>query len=371
MMERTTRSGFDQSMNRSRVMRAKTVFMIAAILAMASPAIGETRVYVPLGDADAVLVIDADSGSVIGQIADVKDVHGLAGTPDGKFLVAGSYAEIQPGLASVPPKPAGISEDAHRAHHAKPAEPAASKSAGVSYLSLIRASDRSIVRRIQVPGAVHHTAVTPDGRYAIATHPDNEGVSVIDLSSYAVVKSVRTGSLPNYAVVGGDGKRVYVSNAGDDTVSEIDTASWTVRRNFRVGGSPEHLVLSPEGGVLYVNNVEDGTVSAVSLERGETVRKYALGGALHGIDLSDDGKTLFVSGREKNRLYAIDVATARERGVSLFPAPYHLTTIRGTGKLYVSSADEPKIWVVDQKTLRVEREIPIRGKGHQMVVVQR
>ncbi len=351
-------------------MKAKTVFLIAAVLGMASPALGGTRVYVPLGDANAVLVIDADSDSVIGRIADVNEVHGLARMPDGKILVAGSYAEMQPGHAAVPPKPAGMSEAAHRAHHAEPEKFAASKSAGVSYLSLIRADDRSIMRRILVPGAVHHTAVTPDGRYAIATHPDNEAISVIDLSSYAVVKSVRTGSLPNYAAVSGDGKRVYVSNAGDDTVSEIDTAGWTVRRNFRVGGSPEHLVLSPDGGVLYVNNVEDGTVSVVSLDRGETVKNYALGGALHGIDLSDDGKTLFISGREKDRLYTIDIATARKHAVSLSPAPYHLAVIRGTGKIYVSSADEPKIWVVDQKTLRVEREIPIGGRGHQMVVVR-
>jgi DNA-binding beta-propeller fold protein YncE len=108
----------------------------------------------------------------------------------------------------------------------------------------------------------------------------------------------------------------------------------------------------------------------VSLDRGETVKKYAVGGAVHGIDLSDDGKTLFVSGREQNKLVAIDLVKGGIRSVPLSPAPYHLTTIRGTGKLYVSSADEPKIWVVDQKTLRVEREIPIGGKGHQMVVVR-
>ena len=129
-------------------------------------------------------------------------------------------------------------------------------------------------------------------------------------------------------------------------------------------------MLSAGGGVLYVNNVEDGTVSVISLDRGETLKTYAIGGAGHGIELSDDGKTLFVSGRENNRLYAIDVATARKHAVSLSPAPFHLTAIRGAGKLYVSSADEPKIWVVDQETLRVLSEIPIRGRGHQMVVVR-
>ncbi len=352
-------------------MKAKTAMVIAAVLGMVSPALGQTRVYVPLGDANAVLVIDAESDRIIGQIAGVTEVHGLAGTARGDILVAGSYAETQPGHAAAPPKPAGMSEAVHRAHHVKPAKSATLKPAGISYVSLIRASDRSITRRIEVPGAVHHTAVTPDGRYAIATHPDTEGISVIDLSSYAVIKSVRTGSMPNYAEFSRDGKRAYVSNAGDNTVSEIDTNGWTVRRIFPVGGSPEHLVLSPDAGKLYVNNVDDGSVSVVSLNRGEVVKIYAVGGEVHGIDLSDDGKTLFVSGREQNKLVAIDLVKGGMRSAPLSPAPYHLTTIRGSGKLYVSSADEPKIWVVDQKTLRVEREIPIRGKGHQMVVVRK
>jgi DNA-binding beta-propeller fold protein YncE len=56
--------------------------------------------------------------------------------------------------------------------------------------------------------------------------------------------------------------------------------------------------------------------------------------------------------------------------VLLGPSPYHLAAIPGTGKLYVSSAEEPKLWVVDQESLRVLNEIPIRGKGHQMVVME-
>ncbi len=51
----------------------------------------------------------------------------------------------------------------------------------------------------------------------------------------------------------------------------------------------------------------------------------------------------------------------------LAPQPYHLAAIRGTGKLYVSSAADGKIRIVDQTTLAVVGEIPIGGKGHQMV----
>ncbi len=350
-------------------MKTKATFQFTALVVAAPLAMAETLVYVPLGSAGEVLVIDAASDRIVGQIAGFEEVHGLAGAAGGDYLVAGSYAERTPDRPAIPPKPEGMSEAVHRAHHAMPAESAATDREAVSVVSVIRVKDRKVVRRIAVSGAVHHSAVTPDGRYAVVTLPNEGGVGVIDLAAFKVVKTVRTGPLPNYAVVSSDGKSIYVSNAGNGTISEIDTARWTVRRNIAAGSSPEHLVLSSDDRTLYVKYVDAGTVTVISLEQGAVVKTYTVGGELHGIDLSDDGETLFVSAKENNKLVAIDLVKGRMRSIPLDPAPYHLTAVRGTGKLYISSAEEPKIWVVDQKSLALLGDIPIHGKGHQMVVV--
>ncbi len=344
--------------------------LAATLVSPLAQAVADTTVYVPLGSAGEVLVIDADRDTVVGTIADLPDVHGLASAADGDYLVAGQYAGVTTGEAPVPTAPEGMSKAEHEAHHAKPAAPPSAPAEALSFVSVIRADDGSIVRRIEVPGAVHHTAVTPDGRHAVATHPNQGGISVIDLSAFRALTTVETGPSANYAVFGPDGGRVYVSNAGNNTVSEIDTRHWVVRRNFETGASPEHMVLSPDGATLYVNNVDDGTVSEISLRQGTAVRTFEIGGALHGIDVSQDGRTLFVNGRGENKLVAIELASGRMRSTPLAPSPYHLAVIDGTGKLYVSSAEEPKLWVVDQESLRVLSEIPIRGEGHQMVVVQ-
>ncbi len=343
--------------------------VIPLVLAMQT-ALAEPLVYVPLGGEGKILVVDAAKDEIVGTISGVTAVHGLARTPDGKFLIAGSYEEREAGVEAVA-KPAGVSEEEHAAHHS--AAPAGSKKDGavVSTLSVVRIADGSIVRRIDVPGAVHHVAVSPNGRFAVVTLPNEDAISVIELASYEVVATVSTGSLPNYAVFSPDGARVYVSNAGSDTISEIDTEGWTVRRHIVATGTPEHIVLSADGATLYVANVDDGNVTAISLAKGVLVETYRIGGMLHGIDLSDDGRTMFVSGREINKLVAIDLGSGQPRGVILDPAPYHITAIRGTGKLYVSSAEEPKIWAVDQNDLRALGEIQIGGKGHQMVVMGR
>ncbi len=340
--------------------------VIPLVLGMQT-ALAEPLVYVPLGGEGKIVVIDAAKDEIVDTISGVRAVHGLARTPDGQFLIAGSFEEREAGVEAVA-KPSGVSEDEHAAHHG--AAPVGSKKDGavVSTLSVIRTADGSMVRRIDVPGAVHHVAVSPNGRFAVVTHPNEGGISAIDLASYEVVATVSTGPLPNYAVFSPDGARVYVSNAADNTVSEVDTGQWVVRRNMPAGSSPEHMAPSPDGRRLYVANVDDGTVSEIATENGSTLRTFDIGGPLHGIDLSKDGGTLFVIDLGDDKLVAISLRTAEKREAPLAPAPYHLASVGATGKLYVSSAEQPNVWVVDQKDLVLLGKISIGGKGHQMVL---
>ncbi len=344
---------------------------VLAIVAFASAApamtaLAGTTLYIPMGDKNEILIVDAATDQITGKITDLPAIHGLAGTKNGKYLVAGSLAEGNSGGTSAPPKPAAMSGANHKLHHPKSS---AKKLGAKSFVSVIRVADGTIIRRIAVPGAVHHVALTPDGQYALVTLPGQGSVSIIDLAKFAVLKTLKTGAAPNYAAVSRDGKRAYVSNAGDDSVSEISTETWTVLRTLRAGKSPEHLVLAANGDMLYVANVGDGTVSAIALKDATTTRRFKIGGSLHGIDLSDDGRVAFVSGRGANKLAAIDLASGKIRSVPLGPSPYHLAAVAGTGKLYVSSAEQPKLWVVDQKTLRINRTIQLQGTGHQLAVV--
>ncbi|MDA1098575.1 MAG: YncE family protein [Proteobacteria bacterium] len=338
-----------------------------AILAagLAAPAAANDRVYVPLGSDDKIVIVDPGTNAILGEINDLPAVHGLAATPDGRYLVAGSYDERPAGKA--PSKPKGVTADEHAAHHAPKSQDDADKTA-VSTLSILSIPDHAVVRRVDVPGGVHHVAVGPSGRFVIATQPGQNAITIVDLGAFTVVTTIATGPLPNYARFSPDGARAYVSNAGNGTISEIDTKRWIVRRNYAVGNSPEHIVLSRDGGTLYANNVDDGTVSVVDTASGKTVKTIPIGGGLHGIDLSDDGQTLFVAAMDENKVVVVDLRTNTYRSVRTDPAPYHLSAIKG-GKLYVASAEKPKVWVIDQSSLAITDEISIGGKGHQMVQV--
>ncbi len=86
-------------------------------------------------------------------------------------------------------------------------------------MSIIDAATHSLIRRIDVPGAVHHVAVNPDSSVAAVTHPNTGAITAIDLETSKVIRTVETGAMPNYAAFSLEGDRLYVSNSGDNSIS--------------------------------------------------------------------------------------------------------------------------------------------------------
>lgn len=339
------------------------VLLAASMLPLIAAA--QPLMYVPTGEANDIVIIDLVADRIIGRIDELENAHGLSASPAGDYLVAGSMKAGEADNSKMT-KPSAVSEAEHQAHHADmPGK------ASPSFVSIVHIKHEHVMRRVPVRALTHHTAVSPDGKYAIAVHSGAGGISIIDLDKMAVIKTVQTGARPNYAVFAGDGKRLYISNAGPGTVSEIETANWSVVQEIPVGKEPEHLALTADGAMLYTANVGEGTVSAVDLSSGRVIHTYKVGKEPHGIALSGDGHWLFVSSKGEGRLSRIDLTGGEIKTVTLQPAPYHVAYTGKLDKLYVSSRKAPKIWVIDPKTLKVSGEIDIgHGVAHQMVIYQ-
>lgn len=323
----------------------KQILLAATLSSLSMVVFAGPTVYIPLGSANRVIAIDAASNKITATYTGVENAHGLVGTPDGEYLVAGSLSE----------KP--LSKPDPKAKNSK--------------LFLVHPAHGHVMLTIPVSGMTHHLAITPDGRYVISTHTTRSYVSVLDMQSNQIVRTVKTGPAPNYVVVTRDGQFAYVTNSGNGTISEINLRSWKVTRTLQAGPSPEHLVLSRDEKTFYVANPRVGTVSVISVKKGKVTRSFKIGKAMHGLDIGDDGKTLFASSKNDDLLVALNPATGKMRKLKLSPAPYHLNTIPGTGKVYVSSSKQPLIWVIDQKTLKVIGKITLpAGEGHQMVIVK-
>jgi len=344
-----------------------SIFTVVVVMLVPLVSNAETLMYVPTGEANDLVVIDLKSNKVVQRIPELENAHGLASSPGSEYLIAGSMQPL--GASGNATKPMAVSESEHAAHHAAGSKESAPSTP--SYVSIVHPKHGHVMRRIAVRGLTHHTAVSPDGKYAVAVHPGSGGVSIIDLKSMSVVKEIATGRSANYGIFSNDGKHLYVSNAFSGTVSDIDSHSWTVNRSFNVGKEPEHLALSSDNAKLFIANVGEGAAVEIDLASGKVANHFSVGKEPHGIDVSKDGKWLFVSSKGEGKLVRIDLQSGKQSAIELKPAPYHLTYVDSLKKLYVSSRKEPKIWVIDPASLSVTSEIAIgKGVAHQMVLVQ-
>lgn len=348
-------------------MKKSLLIMLAGMLILPVVLSAEPLMYVPSGTTNNIVIIDLQSDTIIGHIKGLENAHGLSGSPNSDYLVAGSMMQSSSEKKPSPQQDKKTGEEAHKAHHGLDQEETA-KSVQ-SFVSIVHPEHGHVMQRIAVRGLTHHTAISPDGEISVAVHSGADGISIISLNSLQVEKTLQTGERPNYAAFSPNGKRLYVSNARSGTISEINTETWKTEREINVGKEPEHLVVAPDGTNLFVANVGEGTAVIVDLTTGVITKSYETGAQPHGIDISQDGQWLFVSSKAEGKLSRIDLKNDSIEKIDLQPAPYHLMYVNHVEKLYVSSREQPKIWVIDPKTLMVIFIIDLaEGVAHQMVV---
>jgi len=303
-------------------------------------------VYIPLGSGNQVIAVDAATDKITASYPGVENAHGLVATPDGEYLIAGSLVE-------------------------RPLKEGETQETPNSKLYIIHPVHGHVMSTISVAGWTHHLAITPDGRYVISTHALRGNISVVDLQTNKVVHTIKTGNVPNSAAITRDSKTAYVSNTGSNNIAVVDLTKWKVTRTLSSGTTPEHVVLSHDEKTLYVANDKPGTVTAVSVKSGKVTKTYKIGSNVHGLDISDDGHTLFVSSKTDNKFVELNIKSGKQRELALSLSPYHLNTITGTGKVYVSSSKKPVIWVIDQKLDKLIDTIQLpAGEGHEMAIVK-
>ena len=351
-------------------MKSKIIF-VAILLLIGSPFLtyAKSLMYVVTGPSNKMLIIDTQTDEIIGEIGDLENAHGLAGNSNTDYLVAGSMQ--QSGQQSDPSKPSSMSEEEHKAHHQADSS-SASMSNSKSYVSIIHPAHGHVMQRIQVVGITHHTSVSPDGKIAAAVHSKNAGVSVIDLDSFKVKKFIKTGQVPNYAVFNKTGEQLYVSNAGSGNISVVDMKSLKVLKTIKVGAGPEHMSIDNNQNRLAVLNMISGSVSIVDLNKDKVVKNIKIGKSPHGAAFDKSGSWLYVTNKGSNTLSKVNVNSEKVESVTLRPAPYHLELDDEQHKLYISSRKKPAIWVVDDKSLTIQKTINIpSGVAHQMVFINR
>jgi YVTN family beta-propeller protein len=127
---------------------------------------------------------------------------------------------------------------------------------GDGSVTIVDSKTDEVVKVIPTGGkGESRVSVSPDGRYAAATHNDSRDVMIIDGQTKAVVATVMVGGGSLFPLFSPDGTKVYVMNAGanapageaaadkagstgEDNVCVVDVKTAKVIARYKVGGHP-------------------------------------------------------------------------------------------------------------------------------------
>ncbi len=313
---------------------------------------------------DILTVLDASSFPPR-IVAEIEVSHSVVGpptcvaiTPDEKLAIVGAPMKVDPNdktklapesvlqvvdLETSPPtvisrmalpsRPVGVSINraGDLALAAHPAE-------GMISAFSIRGKTVTLLGRVAVGDAksvVNHVAISPDGKWALASKRGEDTVAILTIDGAKVEytkRDVTVGSNPYALDISPDGRLAVVANVGRpsgdaDTVTIIDMTLRPIRSvdHVTVGPSPEGMAISPDGKWLAVGIAngtnrpkgspfrgENGKLLLFSLQgtRATKAGEALTGKNTQGVTFTPDGRYLLVQNYVEQELAAYRVTPA-------------------------------------------------------------
>lgn len=248
------------------------------------------RLYLTDAKAGALLIVDAESGTLLKSVPLGSSPEGISLSADGTLLAAAVEDDNSVVLLSAPD---GRELARIKVHGKNPEHAVFSPDGRWLYVSAEEAEQVDVVdvaaRRqvgsIPVGKRPRGIAFLPDGRRAYVACELAGKVYAVDVAGRKVVAEIAAGQYPNGVAVQPDGRRVFVSNGRDGTVMAIDTATHAVVATIEVGKRPWNMALTPDGNKLYVANGRSGTVSVIDTASLKKVADIAVGELPWGVSI--------------------------------------------------------------------------------------
>jgi YVTN family beta-propeller protein len=207
-----------------------------------------------------------------------------------------------------------------------------------SFLYRISTTTLAIDGVVPVGKVPKYVAVTPDGRYVLATNWCSYDLSIVDANAGREVKRIPLGPYPRGIAITPDSHTAYIAVMGTHDIARIDLTNFAVSWIRNVGSGPRHLVLSPDGSALYATLNGDGKVAKIDPVNGVVQYKVSTGNQPRSMAISADGQSLYVVNYESSdvtKLAASDLHTIQT--VPVGHHPIGITYDRTTGAVWVAT----------------------------------
>jgi len=169
-----------------------------------------------------------------------------------------------------------------------------------------------IAAELEIPHIAHSVIASNELDLLVATNPDKQSVTVINLYNREVIRELDIGMRPD-VMLRNAYDRFITFGSKDGAVSTWDLA--TFQQVLRVDGFTSALAMtfSFDGNYLYIVEAEHKRVSVIDTSSRKKVTEIALGGEedpaaqVSAVSRSADGYTGYVSVTSEDRLVVIDL----------------------------------------------------------------
>ncbi len=275
------------------------------------------------------VIVNPDSGAVLGKVPVGQGPHELVASTDGKYAFASNY-----GTGPAP---------GHT-------------------ISMIDIAALKELRRIDVaPLSRPHGLAFLNGKLYFSAEADKK-IARYDPATDKIDWQFETGQNATHMVLPTkDAKMFFTSNIASDSVSAIQQVadgSWT-QIVIPVGKGPEGLDLAPNGRELWSAHSRDGGVSIIDVATKKVTATIPLGTRRSNrIKLTPDGKFALVSDLDAGDLVVVDAPARKEiKRIPLGRAPEGILIPPDGGRAFVAVNGDNHVAVVDLKTWTVTKKL--------------
>lgn len=179
---------------------------------------------------------------------------------------------------------------------------------------------RKVTAAIDIAGAAHWLAVSPDGTRAYVSHKQTHKLGIVDLLQRRVVNEI---SIPNRCeglALTRDGATLYLASHAAPEVNVIDTRSEQLVKQRRVEGISEdktslrRVRISPDERWLLFSSHADGSVALFKLPSLEQTALIKVGKAPMGFGFPQAPGRALVCNHDDGVVSALDLTTGAISG---------------------------------------------------------
>jgi YVTN family beta-propeller protein len=290
---------------------------------------------------DNIHIIDPATNRVVGMIEDIEAPHGVVIAPAGDRIYVTNEA--------------------------------------LKTMDVVEVKTMKVFKRIPLSGRPNNLDVAKDGSHVyVGIRQPPGAVDVINTASLTNIKSVPVKGEIHNVYVTPDGKHVVAGSIAASTISVIDepskTLAWTL--TLSSGIRPMAFTQNPDGSTkdIIVQLSDFHGFAIVDFAARKEVRRITLpdppgqhketevlqGSPSHGLAITPDAKILFATSKYYDSVMAYSLPDYKFlKVIRVGGHPDWLTIPPGGKSLYVAVASDDATVVVDIKTMKVVKTIPV------------